>query len=478
MRLHRSPLQLGLLACLLLGACDPASDGSDAGDTDAGRTDTPRIDEGDAAQSDAGMTPEDARTDAPIEGPIDGGGTCPTLLSGIDPIAPSAMGTRPEVNAPYRDERFGTLVRRVTDGAEADDRDPPSWVRHEYSRRASLNVDGTRALMISSNGWMRLYAVDSDGRYTFDHTLSLSDTQEGNWHPTDPDVVRFVGRNGDGMTIQELDVATDAIRPYRDLSARIRSALGSTARSAWTKGEGRPSTDGRLWCFMVDDASFRSVGLVAYDAIDDRILGTFPTTDRPDHISASPLGNYCVPSWTSSLGTRAYATDFSEFTQLHDRSEHSDLAVTAAGREVLVYSSYASGFVEMVDLASGDHTELFSLYGPNHSATAMHLSGASSDRPGWVVASFYACTEDYGSIPCDPTTQWFMNQVVLVELSAEPRILRLAHTHYGDAGYFAETQAVTNRDLSRVTFASTWGSSTENDVASYVIEIPTCALTP
>ncbi|MDI1444347.1 hypothetical protein [Polyangium sp. 6x1] len=96
-------------------------------------------------------------------------------------------------------------------------------------------------------------------------------------------------------------------------------------------------------------------GLFAYDFDADKILGSMPVTEAPDHISTSPKGNYCVPSWGLPLGTRADKTDCSSYTQLHDNTQHSDLAITKNGDEVLVYTAYGenSGNVVMVELAGG-----------------------------------------------------------------------------------------------------------------------------
>jgi hypothetical protein len=285
-----------------------------------------------------------------------------------------------------------------------------------------------------------------------------------------------MGYYGEGMTISSYDIRTDQVAVVRNLSARLKTLFGTGAARAWTKQEGRPSSDGKLWCLQVENSGFGMLGLVAYDFVNDQILGSMATTDRPDHVSASPLGDRCVPSWVGGSGTRAYTTNFASFTQLHTTSEHSDLALTKSGAEVYVFTDYGSGDVAMVDLNTGVRTNLFSLYGTNFSATAMHISGTSMKKPGYVTIGFYGCSETHGSTSCNPATQWFKDKIVVVELVANPKIYNLAHTHYGDAGYFAESQSVANGDLSKVLFVSTWHSTLENDVESYMINIPAGSL--
>lgn len=404
----------------------------------------------------------------------------PTVACTKPPITgmnttPAPLLARPALNVPFVDPTYGMTVARVTAASQVTDRDKPSWVRHEYSRKQPFNANSTRALMVSSNGWMRLYDVTASGTMSFVKTVGIGEPQEPTWHPTDPNKVWLYGYYGQGMTISTYDVATDQVSVTRNLSTKLKALFPSAAR-AWTKQEGRPSDDGRVHCLMVEDASYGMLGLVAYDMNSDTILGSMPTTNRPDHVSTSPKGDYCVPSWGTPTGTRAYKTDFSSYTQLHSTSEHSDLAVTKGGAQVYVYSDYNAGFVSMVDLATGAKTNLFALYGPNSSHTAMHISGTSRARPGYVTVSFYGCGADYGRAACDPTVQWFKDKIVAVELAANPRIVNLAHTHYGDGGYFAETQAVANPDLTKILFVSTWESSSEADVASYLLQVPSCAL--
>ncbi|MDI1452148.1 hypothetical protein, partial [Polyangium sp. 6x1] len=411
-----------------------------------------------------------------------GGGACNvTLVEGQSTLVPTEGVPRPALNVPYDDEHYHLQVARVTDASQVKDHDIPAWVRHEYSRRPAFNADSTRALMISSNGWIRLYEVKPDGTLGFLKTLSLGEPQEPNWHPTDPNKLYFLEPYGQGLTISTYDITNDMKSTTRDLGTRVKALFpGSTGM--WTKQEGRPSDDGKIWCMEAGhttNSNFIPDGLIAYDFEADKILGHMPVTEAPDHISTSPKGNYCVPSWGVPQGTRAYKTDFSGYTQLHDRSEHSDLAVTKGGDEVLVYTAYDGaneGNVVMVKLSDGTATPLFPLYGDNHAGAAMHISGASKNKPGYAVVGFYACSEDYGAKACDPSKQWFYNKVIAVELEANPKIYNLAHTHYGNAGYFASAQAVPNRDLTKVLFASTWESTVEKDVSSYLIQVPGCAL--
>lgn len=486
----RLVLAAALLASVGLGCGNnPATPGADAGSGSSDAQAAAGDGGGGSADAAAGGPDASAGADGSTVTSPDAGaatvgdaGACPTLVEGKAPVAVTPGTPRPALNVPFTDPAFGLKVARVTDASQVTDRDLPTWVRHEYSRRPAFNADSTRALMISSNGWVRLYEAKADGTLAFLETLDLGEPQEPNWHPTDPNKIYSFVSYGLGFTLSSYDLATGKDTVVADLEARVK-ALFPNATGLWTKQEGRPSNDGRVWCLEAGHTgaggAFVADGFVAYDLVADKLLGSMAVTDTPDHISTSPKGDYCVPSWGLPLGTRAYTTDFSKFTQLHDRSEHSDLAVTKDGDEVLVYTAYDgadAGNVVMVRLSDGQATPLFELYGANHSATSMHISGTAKDKPGYVVVGFYGCAEDYGAVDCDPKTQWFVDKVVAVELKANPKIYSLAHTHFGDAGYFAETQSVANPDLTRVLFVSSWESTDEDDVASYLVQVPACAL--
>jgi hypothetical protein len=396
------------------------------------------------------------------------------LIEGFD-ATPAPNLSRPPLNVPFTDPVYGATVDRATAPSQVTDRDGPAWIRHEYSRKQVFNADSTKALTISSNGWIRLYKVNADGTMTFAKTLNLAEPQEPQWHATDPNLINFFGPYGDGMAINTYDIRTDQKTVTRSLADRMRALFGTTAAHAWTKQEGRPSDDGRIWCLQVETTTFDMLGLVAYDAVTDQILGHLATTIKPDHVSTSPKGNYCVPSWVDGFGTRAYSLDFSRFQQLHTTSEHSDLTVASDGRETYVFTDYNTGDVAMVDLATSVRTNLFRLYGANSSGTAMHISGTARNVPGFVLVSTYLCTENYGAAPC-ADTQWFKNKLFAIELKANPRIINIAHSHYGNADYFSEPQATVNADFTKILFTSTWESTAPTDIADYLVTLPAGAV--
>lgn len=378
-------------------------------------------------------------------------------------VMPETPSVRPPKGIPFRDPVHGTCVVRVT---EHDKEPPRGFARAEYSRRQSFNADSSRLLVVANDGAWHLY--DSN---TYAHLEMLSALQgdaEPQWHPTDPDRLWFLPRNGVGMKLEELDLRSGRARTVADFAARLK-ARWPEAAAAWTKDEGSPSADGRTWCFMVDDAQWKGLGLFTWDRETDRILGMLDLHgDRPDHVSMSPSGSYCVASGLEA-GTVAYSRDFKERRVLLKGTEHSDIARDVNGDDVYVAVDYDAhtGPVFMTNLRTGVRTDLFPTY-LDGTTTALHISGKAYDAPGWVVISTYADAVARGR----PGPQWLHRRIFAVSLEAKPRIVDLAHHQSRYAKYWTEPQASVNRDGTRIVFNSNWGTASETDVDTFMVVLP------
>lgn len=340
------------------------------------------------------------------------------------------------------------------------------FARNDYSRRQAFNVDSSRFIAYALDGTWHLYDAKSRAHLTI--LAGPAGDAEPQWSATDPDVLYYLPTNGVGMNLNELTVSSGVTRTVGDFGPRL-TAIWPTAHAAWTKSEGSPSKDGRFWCFMVDDDQFEGVGVFTWDRDTDTILGTMSVDgERPDHVSMSPSGQYCVLSGDGPRGTAAYTLDFASNRTLLPKSEHSDLAIDANGDDVYVSVDYQSdrGDLFMVNLRTGERTALLPTY-IDGSATALHVSGKAFDRPGWVVVSTYG---DYGG------TQWLHKKVLAVELTTSPKVYSLASTRAVDNGYWTEPQATVNRDFTKVLFNSNWGVNSDTDVDAYMIELPSGTL--
>ncbi|HEX7029249.1 MAG TPA: hypothetical protein VF254_01530 [Gammaproteobacteria bacterium] len=394
---------------------------------------------------------------------------------------------RPEKGESFRDPHYGACIVRLTDHRNEP---PAGFIRNYYSRFQPFNADESRILLIAQDGMWHLYDAK-----TFEYLKPLDlggGSVEPRWHPSDPDIL-YVLPEGGGLSMHAYDVETGErvrIADFTDLESiagdddagDIRKVWPKAAR-IWTRWEGSPSRDGRYWAFQVETEDGEPLGLITFDLAAQRILGTYDIRDigRPDHISMSPKGNYAVASWPRDAadcplfrdkgtlekpcGLMAFSLDFEEATALAEGSPHSDIAIDADGREVIVISNYDSGNVEMIDLASGKITPLWRIY-IDGASTALHVSGKAYRKPGWVLVSTYWTKDPNDAHP------WYENKLMAVELKADPRILNIANIVTRSRSYFTEPHATVNRDFTRVVFNANWGTGKEEDIDAYIALLP------
>ena len=408
-----------------------------------------------------------------------------SLISGQD-HSPIANLPEPTKGISAIDPTYGTCLTRVTDFANEA---PNGFARNDYARRQAFNADETKILIYAEDGYWHLYDANTFAYIKKLINMGGADV-EPQWHPTNPDILFKFPQNG-GLNISTINVVSDVVNIVTDFTnvASINGHPGSTsindvwptAARIWTKSEGSPSIDARYWGLQVETSSFQILGMITYDMVTNTVTGLYDLTGasegRPDHVSMSPTGDYIIPSWYSNFnscdgsptsnpcGLMSYTRDFSQAVRLAGTGEHSDIALDANGNDVVVMSNYRTGFVEAYDVATGQMTQLWNMY-VNGSATALHVSGRSFNKPGWVLISTYATT---GS------EQWYTNKIMAVEIAANPRILNISHTYHKDLGYWTEPHAVVNRDFTKIMFNSNWHAN-DDRVDAYMIQIPSNAL--
>lgn len=393
----------------------------------------------------------------------------------------------------YLDPVYGVCIVRLTDHGKEP---PEGFARNYYSRIQPFNANGTRVLVFDESGYWHLYDAK-----TFRHVKRLDlggGSVEPHWHPSGPNLL-YLLPNGGGLSMDILDVETgertqvadftelQSIAGYPDAND-IRDVWPRAAR-IWTRWEGSPSRDGRYWAFQVETGDGEPLGLISFDLAASRITGTFDIRDvgRPDHVSMSPNGNHVVASWPEDAadcpwlrdtGTRdkpcglmAFSPDFESATALASRSPHSDMAIDADGREVIVISNYVSGNLEMIDLATGEATRLWRIY-IDGASTSLHISGKAYRTPGWVLVSTY-WTKDP-----DDADPWYENKLMAVELKEDPRILNIANIVSKTRSYFSEPHASVNRDFTRIVFNANWGTGKDKDIDVYMAMLPEDAIPP
>lgn len=377
----------------------------------------------------------------------------------------------PSPRTPFRDPVFGTCLLRVTDRQADPAPGDITGLKNEYSRVQAFNADGTLLIAYGTEGNWYLYDVGS-----LQPLGQLPVEVEPRWDATNPDLLYYT----DETRLMSFDVRSGERRIVHEFADDFP---GQRVTAVWTCYEGSPSFDGRYWGLMAEDEDWLAVAFLVYNLQTDQVIATRTLPDRPevDNVTISPLGNYFLASYDDycepgTLGDDAHPCGL----MVYDRSlengrslvriiGHTDVAVDADGREVLIYQEIDTDHIAMLDLATGTVTELFPI-DFSHSPIGLHFSGRAARLPGWALISTYS-----GGYPQDAT--WMDDAVFAVELKAGGRVVRLAHTHSlvdenQEHDYWAEPHASVNRDFTRVVFTSNWGRSGTDEVDMYMIILP------
>jgi hypothetical protein len=382
---------------------------------------------------------------------------------------PEPESTRPPKGMPMADP-FGTCILRATNHA-AETKD---FARNDYARRQAFNADETRFLIIDNRGAWHVYETGS--LKPLGALQHLSGDAEPHWHPKNPKLLYYLPRNGIGMKLHEINVDDNTTRVAADFGARV-AKIWPGAVAVWTRSEGSPSMDGRYWAFQVEDKKSQAFGFFTYDLQTDTILGTYDFAEhkkgRPDHVTMSPSGRFAVVGWEYP---EVFERDLKQGRKLGPHFEHSDIGIDANGDDTYVSIDYKSGgMVFMQNLATGKRTDFFRSY-LHGTATAMHFSAKSYNKPGWFVLS---TSGEYDSrnagkrlSSAENGYQWLHRRIFAVEMHPDPRVINLAYTHITSNGYWTEPHASVNRDFTRVIFNSNWGTSSKTDVDTFFVLLP------
>ncbi len=387
----------------------------------------------------------------------------------------------PRARVAFQDPVFGTCVVRVTDrriDVEADDRS--GGLKNEYAKAQSFNADGSRILVRGTEGTWYLYDAESLkplGRARFEGI-------DPRWDPNDADILYYV----DGPKLMAYDIVKRKKSLRHDFATDFP---GEKLAAVWTKYEGGPSADGRLWGLMAEDEDWMAVAFLIYDLRQDRIvarrsLAGLPEAQRDvEDVTISPNGDHFLAYYANlcegadrgsderPCGLMIYDRDLGNGWSTPHTVGHNDVAYAADGGQVLVHQDTETDHIAMIDLATREATDLVAVdFG--HSAVGMHVSGKAYHRPGWALVSTYNGAR--------PSATWMDDSVFAIELKAGGRVVRLAHTRSrfdekleertGEKDYWAEPHASIDVDFTRVLFTTNWGRSGTDEVDMYLIQLP------
>ena len=398
----------------------------------------------------------------------------PSFITGFDVYAEPSL-PEPKPRVPFRDPVFGTCLVRVTDrNHDLSPDDPSGGLKNEYSRVQSFNAD--ESLILVRGIAATWYIYDARSLQPLQQIPLETDPR---WSAQDPNLIYY----SSGTSLMSYDIRSGEQLTVHDFAGDFP---GQNLSAVWMRYEGSPSSDTRYWGLMTEDADWLTSAFLVYDLVSDKVIATLDTRGwsaearEIDAVTISPLGDYFL----------AYLDKYCEYGQLgteqdpcglmvYDRNlkngrsllriiGHSDTALDAQGREVLVYQDIDTDHISMLDLESGAVTPLWTI-DFSHTSIGLHFSGRAFLLPGWISVSTH--DEDTAS------HTWMDDSVFAVELKPNGRVVRLAHTHSLVDGnmeqdYWAEPQACVNRDFTRILFTTNWGRSGSEQVEMYMIMLP------
>jgi hypothetical protein len=497
-------------AVVALSACGGGNEASsDAGTARLQGTPAPAPASAPVTAPATAPAPSPTSSPSPAPGPAPDPGTAPTpigltsgcaqLYGGIPNFAlstsrnidPIVSPPKPVKGQGFLDATYKTCMVRATD--HKADLNSDEFLRNDYARRQAFNADSSRHLAYAMHGGWHVYDVA-----TSQHLGGLrgpGGDSELQWDGTVPNRLYYLPTNGVGMKLYQLDLGS-TLDPKDNLLASTSTTVGDfaqrvtakwpKAKAVWTKSEGSPSKDSRYWCFMVDavddvTGKWSGLGLFTWDRATDTILGMtdHPGGVRPDSVSMSPSGDYCV--WYGDT-VQAFTRDLGSNATLVPAAEHSDIGIDANGDDVFISVDYQAngGPVYMVNLRTKVRTDLVPTYvGDTHTATALHISAKSFNKPGWFLLETYA---DYTSYGPEAGRQWLHKKLMAVQMKAAPTIYNVAFTRAVEHGYFTEPHGTVNREFTKVLFTSNWNRDDPNvgdldvDIDAYMVQLPVGAL--
>jgi len=351
-------------------------------------------------------------------------------IGDIDVNSYDFRNIRPEYLKPYTERIEGNTVVRISGKSEFGC--DCSQLRHRYAKNQPWNADGT---MIMTSGWP---ARIIDGNTYEDlgtaHCRAI-------WSNTEP---RITYDAGIGKIFRRDIVAQTetVVRNFPEYSSEM--SLGN--------GEGNLSNDDRLMV-LIGRLSNGTRDILVYDMHSDTVVSKMNVgTNAVDWAGVSQLGGYVVVVYGSSgsgsyRGSKSYDINLKNERHLYNGTPHGDLGIDAQGNEVFVTRTPISGYMlSMADLGTGQVKGVLPK-GGNKSLYGGHVSCRNIGFPGWALVSEQGHATDMGRSS-------FNREAFAVRLDQSGKVMRFAKHDNNIKSYLHDAQAVPNRDMTKVLFAS------------------------
>ena len=161
------------------------------------------------------------------------------------------LSSAPQARVPFRDPLFGACIVRVTDRtSDLTESGDSAGMKNEYSRVQSFNADESRILVRGIAGTWYIYDA-----HTLQPLGQLPLDIDPRWSASDPNLIYYFS----DTRLMLYDIQGGEQAAVHDFAADFP---GQKLTAVWTRYEGSPSFDGRIWGLMADHADWL---VAAYD---------------------------------------------------------------------------------------------------------------------------------------------------------------------------------------------------------------------
>ncbi len=349
----------------------------------------------------------------------------------------------------YRDQAFGTSIKRVSDAYHM--RHGPAFISTEFPTATPFNCTST-LLLLQHQSVFALY--DGQGSYLRALPFAVNASSEPRWSRSEPNVLYYVSAND----LMKLDVASG-----------VSSLVRSFAEYAAIRGRGESdiSRDGDHFVFAADErAGLADPGhpnryVFVYEVSTDTQGPVLDTLGHDfDNLYIAPDNSVAI-GWLPTgagrfTGVELFDRGMKFQRQLTHAIGHMHLTRDTNGEDVLVWTNSndplpiancRNGIVK-VRLSDAQQSCLLRL----DWSLAVHIT--APDGNGWAFVETYA--------PADPPPQlpdWvpYTNEILRVRLdgSETRRLLHHRSRPFNNYGY--QPRATLSRDGTRLVFTSNFG---------------------
>lgn len=385
--------------------------------------------------------------------------------------------TRPAYGGTHTDSTWGTTTRRLNamtdcliDGSHPTACDTRNFYP-DYNKQQPWNADGSKILVLDSNGWYHLYDAETlaDIRRITDAT-GLSNDNDIRWSHTDPDVIYY--RNG--LTLSSYNIDTHVVTVEHTFSCTDGTNTGVKVSNG---DEGNSDISDRYWAFrcQYNPADYTTIDVIVYDRQEDTVIAQEDVaticggscSKEINWVGISPLGTGVLIGWSGGsnddsayvrgTGTELFSLGLEYQGKLSSTASHGDVGFDTDGNEVYVSDWNLNYDAKTIKWRRLDNLSLegrITLPSSWTNDSTKHISMRSHEEPGWALVSTYKVTNTQG-------TGWGASELVAVKIdssiSNNNEWYRIGRTFsIRDNHYYAEPHAVTNSDFTKIMWGSNW----------------------